>query len=187
MKAWLRVVVASMLICLFLLCEGRARAGDFDGTIGGWYGYQIVLSDLASLGAGLAMDNPYVLGGGYLVGPSLVHGLNGRKGMTVISPMLRLLLPTLGILIASTHKSCNSHGDECDMFGLFVGGGIGMGTAMLLDYSLAWRRAAPSGLSPGPGKPGEATQTAKPARVSLTSAGVAPTANGLSVVLGGSF
>jgi len=49
-KGRLRVVVASMLIRLFLLCEGRARAGDFDGTIGGWYGYQIVLSDLASLG-----------------------------------------------------------------------------------------------------------------------------------------
>lgn len=70
----------------------------------------------------------------------------------------------------------SANGDECLLGGMFVGGGIGVATAMILDWSLGWEKSV---VSPPVG--------GKPARVALTGAGFAPTANGFNLVLGGRF
>jgi hypothetical protein len=61
--------------------------------------------------------------------------------------------------------------------------GIGLGvlTAVIVDASIAWDPQPSAQPVPTKAKP------AKPSLVSLTSAGIAPTANGAQVVIGGRF
>jgi len=141
-----------------------------------WYGYQIVLADAASIGLGLLTDNGGVLVASYILGPIILHGVHRRPGLAFLSPMLRVFLPLIGVAIGTQHKTCNANGDECLLGGIIVGGGIGVATAMILDWSLGWEKSA----VPPPVE-------GKPAGVALTSAGVAPTGSGFNLMLGGRF
>jgi hypothetical protein len=138
-----------------------------------WYGYQILLADAATLGLGLAAESPELLLAGYLAGPIIIHAVHRRKGLAALSPMMRLFLPALGIGIGTQFKTCNANGDECEMGGLFYGGGIGVATALILDWGLGWEKSAP------PPEP--------PRGFAVATAGVRPSGDGFTFVLGGTF
>ena len=141
-----------------------------------WYGYQIIIADAASLGLGLLADSPHVLAAGYLAGPIIIHALHGRPGLAVGSPMLRVFLPLLGVAIGtSAYRTCNANYDECNMGGLIWGGGIGLATAVILDWSLGWEKEVVP--------PPETKRTG----FALTAFGLAPSAGGVNLVLGGRF
>lgn len=154
-----------------------------------WYGYQIMLADAASLGLGLAVNRPEVLIAGYLLGPAILHATHRQGLQTVMSPVMRALLPALGIAIGTQFKTCNANGDECELGGFFVGGGIGLATAIILDWSLAWKKTA----SPAPPVSRSAldddgqTRPASPSGLTFTTAGFALNPNGPGLVLGGRF
>jgi hypothetical protein len=154
-----------------------------------WYGYQIMLADAASIGLGLAVNSPEVVIVGYLGAPLVLHGIHGRLGWAIASLMMRGILPILGIAIGTQFRNCNANGDECALGGAIVGGSIGTLTAMLLDWSLAWGKAASPSPVAGPGELKD-DQRARPGRSAglvLTTAGLAARSNGLSLVLGGTF
>jgi hypothetical protein len=141
-----------------------------------WYGYQVLLTDGASIGLGLLTDSPAVLIAGYLLGPIVIHGVDRRAGLAVVSPLVGVFLPVLGVAIGSQFKSCNAYGDECAVGGSIVGGSIGVAAAMILDWSLGWEKTS---VPPAP-KP-------RSAGFALSALGVAPREGGLNLVLGGRF
>jgi hypothetical protein len=141
-----------------------------------WYGYQIVLADAASIGLGLLLESPEVLIAGYLAGPVIIHGVHRRAGLAILSPVTRVVLPLIGVAIGTLHKTCNANYDECNLGGTIVGGGIGVLTAMILDWSLGWEKSA----VPPPVK---RTSTG----LALTAFGLAPSPTGVNLVLGGTF
>jgi len=141
-----------------------------------WYGYQTLLSDGASIGLGLLTDSPYVWIAGYLVGPVIIHGVHRRPGLAVLSPLMRVVLPVLGVAIGTQFKSCNAYGDECAVGGAIVGSGLGIAAAMILDWSLGWEKA------PTPARPNP-----RPAGFAVSALGIAPHEGGLNLVFGGRF
>jgi len=150
-----------------------------------WYGYQLMLADAAWIGLAVASGpRGSLFAFGYLAAPPTIHGLHRNGTMAAVSPLLRVLIPVLGAGIGVAAESCPAHdpNDEnwefCGLRGTLAGLGIGMLVAMVADYSLAWEKVAPA---PAPLPPRSYS------RVSLSSAGVAPIANGAAVVLGGRF
>jgi hypothetical protein len=173
-------VICSFALLLVLAPGRRAHASDGAAAAAtqqtSWYGYQVVLTDGASIGLGLLTDSPTVLIAGYLLGPIIIHGVHRRPGLAVLSPMMRVLLPVLGVAIGSQFKSCNAYGDECAVGGTIVGGSIGVAAAMILDWSLGFEK---SSTPPAPNP--------RPAGFALTALGVAPHEGGLNLVFGGRF
>jgi hypothetical protein len=177
------VRVATILIASLALSPSFANAAPAPASVApapapaqeltNWYGYQILLADAATIGLGLVAESPALLFAGYVVGPIVIHALHRRKGLAALSPMMRLFLPALGIGIGTQFKTCNANGDECAMGGLFYGGGIGVATALILDWSLGWEKSAP------PSEP--------PRGFAVATAGVRPTGDGFTFVLGGTF
>jgi len=154
--------------------DGAEAAATTEQT--SWYGYQVLLTDGASIGLGLLTDSPPVLIAGYLLGPVIIHGVHRRPGLAVLSPMMRVLLPVLGVAIGTQFKSCNAYGDECAVGGMIVGGSIGVAAAMILDWSLGWEKS-PARTAPKP----------RPAGFALSALSVAPREGGVNLVLGGRF
>lgn len=165
-------------------CPELRQAQDAETPSTGWYGYQILLADAASLAMGLVTDRVQVLIAGYLVGPMLVHGLHRRPGLAVMSPIVRVVLPLLGGAIGSRYGGCESNGDACGFKGAVVGGGIGLAAAVILDWSLAWSTSATP--EPHRASHGEASSL-KSSGLAITAAGFAPNSAGASFVLGGHF
>jgi hypothetical protein len=137
---------------------------------GAWYGWKIMLVDLASAGlivggsfaaqdGGAAVAIPVAGGAGYLLGGPLVHALQGEHERVPRSILLRVLVPLgagalgagLGALAAG-----NSTGDICTsaracgaIFGGFVGVSAGMLGAMAADWWTARSRPLQSASPPG--------------------------------------
>jgi hypothetical protein len=165
----------------------RAQAPEEPGS--SWYGYQIMLADAASIGLGFATQRAEVLLAGFFIAPSVVHGLHRRPVQAVISPIARLVLPLIGMSIGSTFRNCNTGGDECYLGGMIYGTGIGVAAAMILDWSWAWSRppvVAPHPTAYAMGE-SEDPSPAKSSGLAITTAGLAPTAQGVNLVLGGRF
>jgi hypothetical protein len=142
-----------------------------------WYGYQIMAADLTSVGLALFGSQTAFGEVGLVAAPSVIHGLHKRTRLAIASPILRVSLPLVGYFIATSSTSCTimPGESECRHDPGLLGAGIGLVTAMILDWSLSWETVEAS-IEHGP-----------PPRISLTSAGVAPTASGATVVLGGRF
>ena len=151
-----------------------------------WYGYQIMLSDVASVA--------FLYGGGqwgavalYASVPAVIHVANGRYGLAVASPLLRLALPALGALIGTGLESCQPNEILCGLGGFVVGAGIGAAVAMIVDWSLAWTPVSVAPSSPSQSVPEQHARSARTPIITLTSAGVVPTNDGARLVLGGRF
>jgi hypothetical protein len=152
-----------------------------------WYGYELMLGDVTALGTAAALAKTSggtagIIGVVGFVGlPPLIHNLHGNGRLAVYSPIYRVLLPVFGALIGAGLESCSSGELFCGVGGAIVGGAIGMAGAMAIDYSLARQRPTSD----------EPAATIPPvdhsSLVNVTVAGVAPTSNGASVVLGGRF
>ena len=151
-----------------------------------WYGYQLLLSDAAFVGLGLATDRAEVWLPGYLGAPILLHALHRRTDLAIVSPLMRLMLPLIGIAIGRQHRSCNANGDECEIGGAIVGGSVGAAVAVLLDWGLAWERRAVPAIQKDPLRP-EDQRPEKAAGISVTTAGFVPRDDGVRLVLCGTF
>jgi hypothetical protein len=156
-----------------------------------WYGYQLMLSDAGSLAAALALAHSEggvataVGAGGFLVVPIGVHLEHRNARMAIASPLLRSLLPILGAAVGMGLETCSPGEWFCGLGGALLGGGVGMLTAMTIDYALAiegMQRPAPHA------PPGHATSPSRnTGRPTAIVAGLAPTKAGAAVVLGGRF
>ncbi len=153
-----------------------------------WYGYQLMLNDAASIAliAGMAGGGTIASVGelSFFFGGSVVHGIHRRPGLAVVSPLMRGGFALLGAILGVAAENCGSHSEDfCGLGGAVVGGGLGLVTAMIVDYSLAWTDA-----SPNTDDSAAPVETSRVPRVSFTSAGLAPLRDGgASVVLGGRF
>jgi hypothetical protein len=150
-----------------------------------WYGYQIMLTDLGSILL-LTNSGQYLGTISYLAVPAVIHGLHHNRSMAIASPLLRLGLPLAGMLIGVSAENCphntsSDDGESCGLGGAILGLGIGLLTAMILDYSLASYEDVPTYGAVPP------TARRPLSGVTLAGAGVAPTANGATLVLGGAF
>jgi len=149
-----------------------------------WYGYQIMASDLTSVGLAVFGSQVDVAGVGLLAEPSIIHAVNGRLDLAIGSPLLRAGLPALGALVGASAQSCSNADQDswCGMDGALVGAGIGFLAAIILDWSLAWQTVDATTTDYG-----AAETRGRPSRISLTAAGVTPSPSGASVVIGGRF
>jgi hypothetical protein len=207
--AWcrLRVGAAVLLASLVLVPRSGICAGhDLLPTEGAseavpaaqitatrWYGYQVMLADVASLGL-LAMGQPKSFAqtpnvlttaglASFFLAPAVVHAMNGRPWLAVASPLLRVGLPvTVGLLWYAAF-SCRVESNFCGLDAIVLGGGLGLSTALVLDYVLA---RTPAAASSGPdAKP----RSMKRSRwIELRAAAVAPVdGGGAKLLLGGAF
>jgi hypothetical protein len=135
-----------------------ASAGE---TAGGWYGWQTLIADGASvavtaLGAASQIAPVGFMGvGGYLLGAPSVHVAHGNPGRAVGSLLLRAGLPVLGFAAgaAAFHQpdsqACAGR-EECWNFsGLAEGlalGLAGIATSVALDAAVFARESAPSAI-----------------------------------------
>jgi hypothetical protein len=151
-----------------------------------WYGYQIMLTDLGSLLLAVSSRQTRYLGTmGLLAVPAVIHGVHHNTSMAIASPLLRVGLPVAGLLISRSATDCSTPGPDddgtCGLQRNLIGAGLGLLTAMIIDYSQAFYEPE---LTYAPVPP---TARRPPAGVTLAGAGVAPTANGATVLLGGTF
>jgi hypothetical protein len=144
------------------LVYGTARAEALAGdelvaaqAPGGWYGWQLMLVDLAStaaiVGGGVASQDggpavaiPIAGGVGYLAGGPLVHLAHGERDRAWRSTLLRAFLPLgagalaagVGALAAGSGSSdvCSSKRACGAALGGVVGFGAGMLAAMVADW-----------------------------------------------------
>jgi hypothetical protein len=141
-------------------------------------------TDVASIALLFTGSGASLGGVGFFVAPPVIHGVHGNTSMAIASPLMRMGLPLVGGAIGASAASCSSSDEDswCELGGALAGLGIGLLTAMIVDYSLAWEdRAVPARMAQAP------TPPHRPPRFSLTTAGVAPIADGASLVLGGRF
>lgn len=153
-----------------------------------WYGYQLMLDDAASIAliAGTAGKGAAISLGelSFFFGGSVIHGVHRRAGLALASPLMRVSLVLIGARIGVAAEHCGPTNDDFSALGgALLGGGIGLLTAMMVDYSLAWTDESPNVEDSAP-----PFETSRSPRVSFTSAGLAPLRDGgASVVLGGQF
>jgi hypothetical protein len=120
-----------------------------------WYGYEILLSDAASLGLGLAAaavsdgndhqqqgDAAAITWGAGAVGATAVHAAhqNSRLGLAGLGG--RLALPPLGALLGVATNCIGKPDKPCSADGARFGFVVGLSGAVLLD-SLVFARARP--------------------------------------------
>ena len=122
-----------------------------------WYGWQILISDAASmaaLGAAAGSDSPMNAGllllaiGGYLVPPPIIHGMHDQGGRSLLSVGMRLGLPVLGAAVAEGASS-GCEGVDCSGDAALVGLLLGAGAALALDVALANEAVKPARTTPG--------------------------------------
>jgi hypothetical protein len=109
------------------------------------YALQLAGADLASLatmmiGASGQSEEVVRLGSlGYLFAAPAVHALNGNGTRAAQSLALRVTLPLAGMFIGFFAGPSDEGGDCCgdvSFTGALVGGGIGVATALVVDYTL---------------------------------------------------
>jgi hypothetical protein len=151
-----------------------------------WYGYQLMASDAASIGMLFTRGTAPLGGITFFGAPPTIHGLHGNLRMAIVSPAMRIGLPLVGMVLGSSAEHCernpDSSFDMCGVGGALAGATIGLFAAMVADYALAWQTTVSAPVAVAP-----ATPPSPDRRVRLSSARIAPTAGGATLVLGGSF
>jgi hypothetical protein len=142
-----------------------------------WYGYQLMIPDAAVVMLMLVRRNDTSLAIGefvFVIAPLVVHGVHRNNTMVIVSPLMRIALPLGGALIGVATEGLS---------GVLGGFGLGVAVALVVDYASAWEQV-PAGAPPATAQPGQGQSSSV---VSFTSAGIVPTVNGASLVLGGRF
>jgi len=103
-----------------------------------WYGYATLLVDAAAITVSVWTDNGWIWLGGYLIGPPIVHVVNGNGVGAAGSFALRLLAPLLGGVIALPF-AVDAPGYDGVVGHLAIGVVLGTLTAIIADAAgLAW-------------------------------------------------
>jgi hypothetical protein len=165
---------------------------------GPWYGWQILLGDIATTACALALQNGVCVAPYFLTGPG-VHFAHGRKGLAAASFGLRLGGPGLGMTIGGMLANCpdrrstpakspTTDGDSptvtlppnwldfCGLDYIAIGVLAGAAVAAVVDASLAFERVEV-------GTKSEATQPRLPTIEPTVSVG----AGGVAIGLGAAF
>lgn len=154
-----------------------------------WYGWKTLLADGLSYGVivgAAAVDGPpfAILGlGSYLAAPAGIHFAHNQPGRAVASVVLRIALPLTGGMLGATLANCGKDEMFCALDATVLGFGMGMVAANIIDASVAWDTRTPAEPVPPP----KTSPSTNHSRINFTSAGIAPTANGAQLVLGGRF
>jgi hypothetical protein len=150
-----------------------------------WYGYQLMLADAASIGlialaAPRRLDDISPIGvASLLLAPGIIHAIHGSWWKAGASPLLRVAIPaTVGLLWYAANP-CSPGQEFCGLDAIAFGGGLGMVTAMVIDYVWA-------------SKPVTATPVPEEKAISANRsinlhAAAALIGGGAKLVLGGSF
>jgi hypothetical protein len=112
-----------------------------------WYGWQILVSDLASITLGVATEQELVFGVGYVVAPPLIHLFHGQGTHALASAGMRIGLPLLGYAIAvEGARGCSDPGFVPSFCGLgaFVVGFIVGVSAVGIDPAFAYEPLEPT-------------------------------------------
>ena len=119
---------------------------------GRWYGWQILLGDLATTTCALALEQGICIAPYFATGPG-VHFAHGRDGLAAVSFGLRFLGPALGGSIGSMLANCPDRGssdrwlDFCGVNYIVIGVLAGAAVAAVADASLGFERVE---ARPGP-------------------------------------
>lgn len=107
-----------------------------------------------------------------------------------MSVAMRVAFPLVGLLVGAGIANCpkndpevNDNGDFCGFVPGFIGMGLGMVAATVVDASIAWDSPAPA--PPDVRPPHESPRSHS--GIAWTVAGVVPTTNGARLVFGGRF
>ena len=104
-----------------------------------WYGWQTLIVDggsilTAPIGVGVV---------GYVIGAPIVHGVHGRWTTAAGSLGLRIALPLTGAMIGQAVLCEGSCKGDFAGIPLFIGGAVGVGTAIAIDAAVLAREDAP--------------------------------------------
>lgn len=116
------------------------------------YGWQILLTDAAVVGATLATaaadDSGDLSGtifvGGYLTGAPVVHLAHDNPRGAVYSLGLRLTAPVAGAILGIAMDDCREDEWLCPLGGMALGGAAGMLGASIIDATLVARKEVPA-------------------------------------------
>ena len=153
-RRWVCAVTASSLtvVALPAFADEAPAAPDWHrdpravGTservaVRNWYGWQILVTDSASVavftaGASASRTSLLVLGlAGYLAAAPIVHLAHGRPGAAVGSLAIRVLLPILGVAAGAAIDGGQCR-ELCIPLGAVVGFGLGAVVASAIDIVL---------------------------------------------------
>lgn len=126
----------------------KASGRGWPGTLRSWYGWQVLISDAASLTlvaaeAASGSDSSgrrgaVTLGGlGYVLAPAIIHIVHGRVAMAPASVGVRLFVPVAGMLLGSAADDCQNPTDgQLFCHGAVPGLLVGLAVASALDAGL---------------------------------------------------
>jgi hypothetical protein len=122
------------------------RAADPEVEIEKGYGTSILAVDGLGIGMLLlasATESEAVAWAGVATmafGPGLVHAAKGRSGEALASMVLRPGAVVVGAKLGYELENCDESGDEwCGLGGIFLGGIVGYGAAVVLDAGVLAR------------------------------------------------
>jgi hypothetical protein len=122
---------------------------------GPWYGWQIMLGDIATVTCAFALKEGVCVAPYFLTGPG-VHFAHGRDGLAAASFGLRFGGPALGATIGRMLANCPERQSEwldfCGVDYMAIGMLAGAAVAAIVDASLAFERVD-AGTKSEPAKP----------------------------------
>ncbi len=131
-----------------------------------WYGWQIILADLATVGCLAATGSEGCLAG-YALGAPVIHGANGNLGRAGLSLALRVVLPVVGAGIGAAAANCSeplprmttmldggtiTTWSLCGLSEIGLGLMVGAAAAIVVDGFVAFLQA-PAAVDPETAKP----------------------------------
>jgi hypothetical protein len=146
-----------------------------------WYGYQLMLIDVAGAGLSIATMSLKPLSFTYLAAPIVVHCLHQRTDLGLISPVLRVGLPIAGAFLGAGDETCGPGQRLCGLGDALQGILVGMGIAVMVDYIVSFTKPRFPSYARTEGR------SRQPKGLQLTSAGLVPAPDGAQMVLGGRF
>lgn len=154
----------------------------------GWYGWQLLLSDLASVYVISASKNTpvatYVGAGGLLLGAPALHFAHGNRVTSLVSLGARFSLPLIAGALIASESDPNCHDDVCKktlddfMPALVV---LGADVVFMLIDDLVLARVSP------PPVPAEPPATARAVARTRFAPTLAPRNGGATLALVGTF
>jgi hypothetical protein len=131
----------------YRLAPSYARPAEQVVTVTHTYRGHVLLSDLAAFGvaAGLQSEHGAQLGALiYVAGPAAVHVAHGNSRAAWKSVGLRLGLPALGAMAGvAVMAAADCEGIFCAPIGIVYGGGLGMASAMIVDWAFLAKKTEP--------------------------------------------
>jgi hypothetical protein len=144
-----RLILLLTAISLLVASEARAQApgatpaevpllttAHADGPlVTRRYGWLILSADVATFALAAGMDSSDVFLIGYLGASPMIHLAHGNPGRAAASVGLRVGLPFVGAMAGLGMANCGPNsGMFCELGAAMLGGMVGMGTAMVVDY-----------------------------------------------------